>query len=114
VAEEPTQMLAGEVAALITGALFTETVTTAVLPQPFALDPVTVYVVFTLGVTITFEPVMMPGSQTYEVAPVAVKLTCDPAHTTVGEADAVTDGTGLTVIVIVVLLVQTPFAPVNV
>ena len=58
--EPPTHIDDGVAVVLMDGKAFTTTVIVAVFEQPLALEPVTVYVVVTLGDTMG-EPVKLPG-----------------------------------------------------
>ena len=78
----------------------TVTVTCAVDEQP-AVVPVTVYVVVVAGETEIGEPLMLPGIQLYDVAPLPVSVVEEPAQMVGLEAVAVTVGVGLTVTVMV-------------
>ncbi len=62
VAEPPRQIAVGLTDAFTVGVIFTLTVTKLVLVQPFVL-PLTVYVVFAVGVTTTLLFVAPPGNQ---------------------------------------------------
>lgn len=113
VAPTAAHMDVGDDDAVTVGLGLTDMLTTAELVQvPFA--PRTVYVVFTLGVTTTLDPVKLPGFQVYVVAPPAVKVVWAPAQITVGLALAVTVGFGLTVKASVLVLVQLLVVPVTV
>jgi hypothetical protein len=57
-----------------------------------------VYVVFTIGVTITVEPVKAPGFQVYVTAPETVRVDEDPLQIAVGDATGVTVIPGVTLI----------------
>jgi hypothetical protein len=80
--------------------------------HPAAFEPVTVYCVFTVGLTTTEAPVKAPGFQVYEVAPVAVRVVELPRQIDVGAPVAVIVGVLLTVNVMVFEFIQEPFAPV--
>jgi hypothetical protein len=60
---DPVQIAALEAEAATVGSALTLTATVAVFTQPFALVPVTVYVVFADGATLTEVPVNDPGIQ---------------------------------------------------
>jgi hypothetical protein len=77
-----------------------------VLVQPAALDPVTVYVVVTLGVTTVDAPVAPPGVQVYVLALLPNKVVDDPIQTAFKLALTPTLGNGLTVTVVVAVLEQ--------
>ena len=70
--------------ALIVGVLFTDTVISAVVLQPYPLLPVTVYVVVAVGVATTDVPVaddkLPDGDQLYELAPLTVIVVLPPLH----------------------------------
>lgn len=61
---------------MVTGTGFTVTVATAVLIQPFASVPVTVYVVVAAGAAVTDAPVagVVPADHEYAEAPAAFKV----------------------------------------
>jgi len=63
VTEEPKQIAVADVVVPVGGNGFTVIVFVAVVIQPVALVPVTVYVVVVDGVTITEVPVKLPGIQ---------------------------------------------------
>lgn len=95
------------------GFAFTDTLTTAELVHvPF--DPITVYVVFTIGLTTTLTPDKAPGFHVYEVAPLPVSVAEFPAQITVGLLRAVTVGIGFTVKLTVFVSAQFPFEPTTV
>ena len=89
------------------GVGLTVTVTFAVLVQPSALVPVTVYVVALVGDTVLELPVPKLLDHLYLLAPPAVKSELAPEHIVDGDAEAVTVGVGLTVTVNVDGLVMT-------
>ena len=91
----PAQMVAGDAVTVITGAGFTTNVTFAELLQPEEL-PVILYTVVTEGVTITLAPVKLPGFQVYDAPPVPLNVADWPLQMAVGEADALTTGSGTT------------------
>jgi hypothetical protein len=95
----------GVAAAVTLGRLFTVTLSVVVLVQPLALVAVTVYVVVTVGETVG-EPVKLPGTQEYDVPPVALNTLEPPKQIVVGDADATTLGTLFTVTPIVEVLVH--------
>jgi len=66
------------------------------------------------GVTTVVAPVNAPGIQVYVTLPLAVNVVLLPEQIAVGEALAVKVGFGFTINVIVLVLVQAPFAPVTV
>jgi hypothetical protein len=87
------------------GKLFTVTVTVFVFAQPFAAVPVTVYVVVTVGVSATVEPVTLPGFQVYVLAPLAVNVALVPEQTVaVVAGETVNVGGEITLMAIVRLL----------
>jgi hypothetical protein len=61
VTEPPAQIEDAELDAVTVIELFMVIVRVAVLVQPLALVPVTVYVVVEVGLTVTVEPVRLPG-----------------------------------------------------
>jgi hypothetical protein len=84
----------------------------AELVQPFALAPVTVYVVVEEGRKET--PFVTPPVQLYELAPVPNNVICDPAQTVEeGDAIAPTVGKAFTVTVMLAESLQ-PFTSVPV
>jgi hypothetical protein len=84
------------------------------VPEQVPFVPVTVYVVAEAGVTLTEDPVKLPGCQLYVVAPVAVSVTGLPKQAVVCEALAVTTGVVFTVTVIISVSEQPPVVPVMV
>lgn len=101
----------------LTETRFTVIVRVAVLLQPLALVPVTVYVVVTDGIQFIGVPVdaLRPvvGDQEYVVPPVAVSDVALPKHTIVVVLPAVIVGRAFTVIALVVVFTQ-PLASVPV
>jgi len=91
-----------------TGSGFTFTVAVAVLIQPFPSVPVTVYVVFPPGETVTLEPDKAPGCHVYVTAPPAVNVVELPVHMVDVGGAAVTVGNGFTVTVTVAWLLHPP------
>jgi hypothetical protein len=79
-----------------TGKGLTVTVTVAVLVQPAALVPVTVYVVVAVGDAVTVVPVVelkpVEGVQLYVEAPLAVRFVLCPVHIATGLGVMVTVG----------------------
>jgi hypothetical protein len=61
VAEAPAQITVGELVAVIVGLELTTTDSVLVLVQPAAFVPVTLYVLVTVGLTTTLDPVVPPG-----------------------------------------------------
>ena len=111
VAQLPRQSGFGFAETLITGNGFTANATVREAVQPF-IEPVTVYVVFTLGLTAVLELVADPGFQVYDVAPVALSVADCPTQIAVGDADALTVGEGNTVTCTVRVVTQpNAFAP---
>lgn len=89
----------------IAGSGFTVIVVVDVPVQPFAAVPVTVYVVVDAGVN--GMPSLTPPLHEYDIAPVPLNVTLDPAHTAdAGDVVEETTGDGFTVIVVVAVLVQ--------
>ena len=113
VAPLPEQIEVGVAVAVIVGVGLTNSVTVLVFVQP-PLEPVTEYVVVTVGETVTLAPINEPGIQVYVVAPDADKVALLPAQMTVGETEAVTVGVLLTVREMVRVLVHDPLDPVTV
>jgi hypothetical protein len=113
VVDSPTQIDDGDALTLIDRELPINTVTEAVVEQPFVV-PVTEYVVVTEGLTEILAPVC-PVLQTYEFAPLAVSVADPPGQ--IMDGDALTDTTGLTLTVTLTLAVaEQPlaFVPVTV
>ena len=90
-----------DVVPLIDGVGFGLTVIKIVelLLHPKALDPVTVYVVFDVGLTETLVPDNEPGIQLYVLAPLPVNTVAVPLHILSTDADELTVGIGFTVTV---------------
>ena len=63
VADEPPHNVLEVLLMLSDGTLFTVTITVAVLEQPKAFVPVTIYGVFEVGETVTLLPDKLPGVQ---------------------------------------------------
>ena len=82
---------------------FTVNVIVVVFVQPEALAPVTVYVVVTVGDTLTGVPIKPPGFQVYDVAPKADKVAVLPTQIEVVLNAAVTVGLAITVKLMVAL-----------
>jgi hypothetical protein len=113
IVDSPTQIDDGDALTLIDKELPTNTVTEAVVEQPFVV-PVTEYVVVTFGLTEILAPVC-PVLQTYEFAPLAVSVADPPGQITDG--DALTDTAGLAFTVTLTLAVAEhplAFVPVTV
>ena len=70
----------GEVLIVTVGSEFTVTVLVAVFVQPIAFVPVTVYVVFAVGLTVMAAVVCPPGDHIYVDAPDAVSVALAPIH----------------------------------
>lgn len=85
----------------------------AVAVQPFAAVPVTVYVVFPVGETVTGDPVSDPGIQLYVAAPLPVSVAEPPEQIVAVDVDTVTVGLAITLMVRVAVPVQ-PLAAVPV
>ena len=75
----PLQMLADAGVRVKVGKGFTVIVLVAVFEQPPALVPVTVYVVFAVGLTVMLV-VVAPVFQLYETPPDAVSVAPEPLH----------------------------------
>jgi hypothetical protein len=105
---------AGDAVASVAGIGFTVTVIAAVFVHPFPLVPVTVYVVVEEGGKET--PFEMPPVQLYIVPPVPLRVTDVPAHIVDdGDAEAPTEGEGLTEMVTAAVLEHPPaFVPLTV
>jgi hypothetical protein len=99
-------MLAGDAEAESTGMGFTVTVSCEEAEQPAVVVPVTEYVVFVVGHTLTVAPVRFPGIQVYVEAPLALRLVHCPEHIAAGEAATVFTGLALTVTVAVLVAEQ--------
>jgi hypothetical protein len=99
----PTQMVEGVADGVTTGLGFTVTETVLVPEQPAAV-PVTVYTVVNPGVTVTGEPLKLPGIQV-KLVPVTLLVALndvdEPKHIAEGVAVGVTTGLGLTTTVVV-------------
>jgi hypothetical protein len=106
VVEPPEQIGETDTAAVTVAELLIVIVRVAVLVQPFALVPVTVYVVVEVGLTVIEVPVRLPGCHVYDTPPEAVIVTGLPEQTVVAEAVVVIVGLGNTVTVILVEEVQ--------
>ena len=108
VVDEPEQIATFE-PPLMVGSVFTLTVTIAVLEQPAALVPVTVYVVVEPGLAVTLVPVVadkpVPGDHVYVLPPVAVSVVDEPVQIATFEPPLIV-GSGLTVIVTVEVFAQ--------
>src|ERR1700741_3464375 len=104
VAVLPIHNIVGVAVTVMVGTLIL-TVTVLVFVHPPEL-PVTEYVVFTVGLTTTLDPVNVPGIQVYVVAPVAVNVDELPRHINVGEAVGVTVIPGVETITIDAVDVQ--------
>lgn len=94
--QAPAQIEAGLADTETLGRGFTVTLTVLVLLHPAVL-PVTVKAVVASGVTVIVPPAILPGSQTYPVAPVAESVEELPEQIVAGEAEALTVGLGTTV-----------------
>ena len=99
------------------GQLLTVTVTVAVLEQPLAPVPVTVYVVVPVGVTVygLSVDVVVPSLHEYDAAPVAVRFASCPKQTALWLVSAETVGSCLTLTVTLAVLEHPlPSVPVTV
>lgn len=104
--------MVGLTAAVIEAAGDRVTVVVAMLVQPKALAPVTVYTVVEVGVTTGLLPLKEPGCHVYETPPLTIKVELLPGHILAGLAVAVKAGPLLTVTVTTaVLLGQAPVIP---
>ncbi len=101
VAHKPAQTTVGLEVTLTVGRGLTTRVTVRVPVQP-DVDPITVYVVVTVGLTETGFPVRLPGFHEYVAAPVADNAAVAPRQMAVGLAEAVTVGFGTTLTIAVV------------
>ena len=90
--------------AVTVGKAFTDTLTDAVLVQPFTSVPVTLYVVVPVGVNATASTT--PLSHAYDVAPPPVKVTDVPEQTEELVEEAVTIGKSFTVTLTDAVFVQ--------
>lgn len=90
------------------------TVTNLVAVHAPPFDPVTVYTVVTVGVTILVLPVTAPGIQVYVVAPTAVKVEASPLQIIVGEAVAVNVIPGVTTTLTVFVPIHPELLPLTV
>jgi len=77
VAGFPLQRGTGNELILIVGEGNTVTLTVCVFVHPDVVVPVTLYVVVTVGFTITGDPLRFPGLHVYEEAPPAVNVAED-------------------------------------
>jgi len=110
----PIHIDCGAAVILIVGEELTETVTVAVFEHPTPLDPVTVYVVVAVGVTVILA-VLPPVLQLYVLAPLAVNTEVPPIHIDCGAAVILIVGEELTVTVTVAVFEHpTPLDPVTV
>ena len=115
VADDPAHITVGDADAETVGVGFTFKFNVAVRTHPAALAPVIVHITVAVGLTTTFVPVIAPGFQVYELAPVAVSVALLPGHKTVGLLTTVKVGLGFTVISIVFVPIQPPaFLPLSV
>jgi hypothetical protein len=96
VAEFPAHIDVGLETAVTVGLGSTIKFIVFVLMQPAALVPVTVYIVVTVGETLTDAPEIAPGFHVYVKAPEAVKVDEEPLQIPVGEAVAIIVGVGVT------------------
>ena len=93
---------------VIAGKVLTVIPMVALFLQPFASVPVTVYVREESGVNAT--ALVTPPLHEYVLAPLPLRVTELPLHTFCdGEAEPVTEGSGLTVTVVVAVLLQPVF-----
>lgn len=106
-------MFDGLEVAVIVGVTPTFTVNILVLVQA-PVRPVTVYIVVVEGVTMVVAPVVPPGFQVYEVAPVAVNVELPPLQITVGLAEAVKLKFVTVSVTVLVLVHPATFVPVTV
>jgi len=108
VVDEPAQMAVAPLPVIV-GNGFTVTVAFAILAQPAALVPVTVYVFVDVGFAVTLEPVVADkpgdGDQVYVTPPVAVNTVDDPLHMAI-PLPALITGKGFTVTVTDAVLLQ--------
>ena len=84
------------------------------LVQPSTLTPITVYVVVTVGETITELATVPIGFHVYPKAPLADNVALPPGHIAVGEATTVMVGPLLTETVNCAELEQLPLAAITV
>jgi hypothetical protein len=102
----PEQIVLNDALLLTVGRGLTVIVLVAIFVQPVALVPVTVYVVVAVGDTVTDDPDKLPGFQVYVAAPFAVSVVVPPEQIVLNDALLLTEGRGLTVIVLVAIFVQ--------
>ena len=102
--DAPAQRVDALDVAVTVGNKLTVIIVVAVLVQPAALVPVTVYVAVAVGIKLT--PLVTPPLQVYVVAPPPFNETAEPAQTDDAVAVEVTVGNKLTVIVVVAVFVQ--------
>jgi hypothetical protein len=104
----PRQITVGVAATTTVGTGLASRVTVAVEVQPPGFVPVTVYTVSVVGLT-TAVLAVWPELQLYEPAPVAVRVTLEPEHTSVFVGGLIaTVGSVLTVSVLLTVFVQPP------
>jgi hypothetical protein len=85
-----------------------------VVLQPSVLVPATVKSVEVIGLAVTCDPVIEPGSQVYVAAPVAVRLTCEFAQNVDEGEEIVSVGDGnCETITVVVAWQPEEFSPVT-
>ena len=106
VVDDPAQMVAFVTVVPTLGVLFTVINRVAVFTQPFALVPVTVYVVVVTGDTFIVVPVKPPGCQIYDTAPVPVIDVVEPEQIVEFVTVVPTVGNELTVITRVAVAVH--------
>lgn len=119
VVDEPLHIAEAPTDVLIVGKGFTVIVRVAVLVQPLALVPVTVYVVVMVGVAVTVVAVVelrpVAGVQVYDTPPLAPIVVDAPIHIAAEPTVVAMVGSAFTVIVRVAVAVQpTAFVPVTV
>src|SRR4051812_27181441 len=78
-----------------TGVGNTITCTVSIPTQPFASVPETVYVVVTVGLSVTGEPCWLTGCHVYVLALEAESVTDAPMQMPVGEATGWSTGSGI-------------------
>jgi hypothetical protein len=105
--ELPEQIL--PLPAVITGTENTVTAIPALAEQPAVVLPTTLYVVFTVGLTL-IDAVVAEVLHEYELAPLAVKAKLLPEHRVLVPA-MLTVGVVFTVTVTTALLLQVPLTP---
>ena len=109
IVDVPEQIVYCDAVAITDADGLTLTVIVALPGHPFALVPLTVYVVLIVGETLIDDVVADPGLQVQLVKPLCESVVVTPEQIVLCDAVAVTEATGFTLTVIVALPGQ-PFA----